>query len=101
MSYNYTTWLELLGVCVLNMVLQNMYTYLNQNTNPARVGLLMYIQILYSFLADTLIFKQSFTNMELIGVSICLVFSFGAGIFKYIISKRIETQKKKLAYKQV
>ena len=77
-----TTWLELVAASVVNMVAQAMMTVCNQRGNPATVGLLSYVAVFYSFMADLLIFGISFTALEYVGVFITLGFSVSAAIIK-------------------
>ena len=81
------TYVEILLVCVLNMICQNLFTCANQNSSPTTVGLMIYVGVVYSFLLDHFAFKISFVPLELIGVLVCLVCSVSAAIYKYKIEK--------------
>ena len=73
------------GVCVLNNLGQNLGTYINQRANPAFVGILSYMGMGFSFLLDVYVFHFSFSGLEVLGVSLCLLFSFATAIYKQYI----------------
>ena len=83
--YNYdSVWVyfEILFCAFLNMVGQNLLTYSNQKANPATVGLISYMGVFYNFLVDLFLFDIKFTQMQIIGVAICMTFSITAAIYK-------------------
>lgn len=57
-------------------------TYANQMANPATVGLIAYIGVLYNFMVDLYIFDIAFVPMQLIGVAVTILFSLTAAIYK-------------------
>ena len=86
-------YLEVFAAAVANMVGQNIMTISNQYANPATVGLITYMGVLYNFLVDLYIFDIAFTELQLLGVGICLSFSVAAAIYKI----RIEQEKEKVS----
>ena len=50
--------------------------------NPATVGMFMYIQIIYAYLFDMMVFDTSLSTLQLAGASIVFVFSVAAAIDK-------------------
>ena len=83
----WSTYGEILMICVLNMICQNMFTYANQNSNPTTVGLMIYMGIFYSFLLDHFAFKISFPPLELAGVFVCLACCMAVAVYKHRQSK--------------
>ena len=79
---SWVVWMEIGIVCVCNMVMQNMITCMNQSANPAIVSLMCYIQLIYSFFVDLVIFKLSFMPLELVGVLICFTASITGALLK-------------------
>ena len=78
-SYIYV---ELFLAAFLNMSGQNLMTYANQFANPASVGLISYMGVIYNFFVDLLIFGEVFTGLQIIAVGICLSFSVAAAVYK-------------------
>lgn len=56
-------YLEILVSSFLNMIGQNLMTYSNQRANPATVGLISYMGVMYNFAVDLAIFHESFTKL--------------------------------------
>ena len=75
-------WLLILVIGVLNNLGQNLSTWINQRANPATVGILMYFGVSFAFFFDILLFNISFTALELVGVSIVVVFTLSTAIYK-------------------
>lgn len=89
--YTFDSWwiyLEVILSSFLNMCGQNLMTYANQYANPATVGLISYMGVLYNFIVDLLIFGVIFTKLQIIGVAICLSFSVAAAVYKIRKEKR-------------
>ena len=55
---------------------------MNQSINPATVALFLYIQIVYHLLLDYAMFGLVLTAQQIVGASICLVFSLSAVVYK-------------------
>ena len=53
----FVTWWQILLCGLINVVAQNLLTVCNQKANPASVGILSYVSIVYSFMADYLLFQ--------------------------------------------
>ena len=96
--YVYDSWwiyLEMLLAAALNTMAQSLTTYSNQYSNPANVALFAYMSVLYSFLVDITIFGETFTPLQLIGVSITLSFSVAAAIYKFKLENKANLYRKK------
>ena len=73
-----------------NLVLTGIFSALNltcltiayQNDKSATVSLLAYIALVYSFLADTMIFNHNFVELELIGAMIITGFNLVTIVYK-------------------
>ena len=50
--------------------------------NPATIGMFMYIQIIYAYLFDMMVFDTSLSTLQLAGALIVFVFSIVAAIDK-------------------
>ena len=57
---HYWIYLEVLACAFLNMTGQNIMTYSNQFANPATVGLISYMGVLYNVIVDLYIFDIIF-----------------------------------------
>ena len=75
-------WLFILSIGILNNLGQNLMTCINQRANPATASIMMYFGIGFSFIFDVLLFKISFTPLQLIGTGICLSFTAMTAIYK-------------------
>ena len=62
----------------------NCYTMAFQSDGSGFVALLSYLNILYAFVADRLIFQESFTLMELLATIVILIVTVGVSIYKLI-----------------
>ena len=80
-------WLKLLGLCTTNFIGQNLITCMNQSINPATVGLFLYIQIVYNLTVDYAVFDVVLNGMQILGASICVIFSIAAAYYKHLKTK--------------
>ena len=83
--YNYDyywIYLEVLACAFLNMVGQNLMTYMNQRANPASVGLIGYMGVLYNVIVDLYIFDVIYVPLQIVGAFVALTFSVLAAIYK-------------------
>lgn len=76
-------WFKLFGMCASNFIGQNLLTCMNQSMNPATVGLFLYIQIIYNLPLDYAIFDVVLSGMQILGATICVVFSLAAAYYKH------------------
>ena len=67
---------------------------MNQSTNPATVGLFLYIQIVYDMSIDYVVFDTLLNGLQCLGVAICLAFSISSAIYKHFQAQ--EAPKKKV-----
>ena len=65
----------------------NCMTMAFQSDNSGFVALLMYGNILYAFVADRLIFQESFTLMELLATIVILIVTVGVSVYKLLQTK--------------
>ena len=96
--YNYDSYwiyLEVLACAFLNMVGQNLMTYSNQRTNPASVGLIGYMGVIYNVVVDLYIFDVIYVPLQIIGTVVALTFSVLAAIYK--INKQKEKKEEEEA----
>lgn len=70
--------------CVLDSISMNSMTFAFQSASPAFVSLIGQLSIVYAFIADALIFKQTPSTTELIGASIIIVVTMFVGLMKIL-----------------
>ena len=78
----WSTWLELFGASLCNFFAQNIMTIGNQCNNPATIGLITYLSVLYNYIVDVSLFDESFTPVQYAGMILCIGSSFTAAIVK-------------------
>ena len=57
-------------------------TYSNQYANPATVGLISYMGVLYNFMVDLIAFDVVFGGLQICGICVCMTFSISAAVYK-------------------
>ena len=62
-------------------------TVANQNANPTTISLIRYVGVAYSFLADYLLFELNLSELQEIGVIICVNASVSAILYKLITTE--------------
>lgn len=72
-SYNAEQWMFCLLVSIVNFIGLNCQTIALQNERSGFITLLGYIGLVYAFMGDLFIFRETFQWLELVGVSIVLV----------------------------
>ena len=85
-------YLEVLACAFLNMCGQNLMTYANQFANPATVGLIAYMGVIYNVIFDLYIFDITFLPLQIIGAVICLTFSILVAIYKIRLQMKKEKE---------
>ena len=88
--YVYDSWwiyLEILAGCIVYACAQNTMTVANQNANPTTISLIRYVGVAYSFLADYLLFELNLSNLQVIGLIICINASVSAILYKLIATE--------------
>jgi hypothetical protein len=60
----------------------------NQNSNPLLIQLLCYVNVVYSFAADKIVFHSDFNQVQIIGVVLILVLSLIVIGYKYAKEKK-------------
>ena len=81
-STNPLIWAKLVGYVSAVFFEINLSTCMNQSINPATVAIFSYFVIVYSIVLDLTLFDIKMTNMQYLGASICLIFSFASAIYK-------------------
>jgi drug/metabolite transporter (DMT)-like permease len=71
-QFTSSTWNYLYVAGVTNCIAIYLFTYSTQRAKSATVALLRYIGVFYSFLVDLIIFKETFTVLQLLGVFLVL-----------------------------
>jgi drug/metabolite transporter (DMT)-like permease len=67
---------------VFNCICIYLFTYASQHSAPTTLALLRYIGVFYSFLFDLFIFEESFSFIQLFGVSLILVTNIASVAYK-------------------
>ena len=80
--YGYIVIASIINVAGLALVL---IAY--QSTNPAIVGLFMYIGVAYNFVADKLFFTLDLNNLKILGLSISMGFTVLVAVKRMIVQK--------------
>ena len=76
------TYLELIVVALMNYLTRIFFTMSEQNGHPAIVRLISYTGVLYMFVVGWLVFNDTISNVQFIGVSICLTSSLTVIFYK-------------------
>ena len=63
-----------------------------QSSSPAFVSLISYINIIYAFLADYIIFKETFTWIEFTAAALILIVTIFTSVYKIREGKRIKEE---------
>jgi drug/metabolite transporter (DMT)-like permease len=83
LGYSTEIYLFFLAAGFFEGLAQNFFAYANQVGDPVTVSILLYVGIVYSFLADTFIFKIDFTSVQLWGVATMLFCNIAVIILKF------------------
>ena len=81
------TYLEILAAAIVNYLAQNFFTLAEQNGHPALVKLLGYCGVAYMFSVDILVFDDSFSLHQALGVLICITCSVSVVVYKVRMQK--------------
>ena len=82
---NYTTpqWGQIILISLINAIGLSCHSLVFQFENSAFINLVGYIQIIFAFITDLIIFEYEFGFLELIGASIIAAINILAIIKKY------------------
>ena len=80
--YDARVYLLMIGATVFDSIAVNAVTIAFQSDSSGFVALISYVNILYAFVADVVIFKESFGWVELLAACVILVVTVGTSIYK-------------------
>lgn len=89
--------LSILLNAILFFSYQAFLAYAFQLESAGRVVIINYLQLVFLFFADLLIFKKPYSNLDLIGVALIFGINFGNAIYK-ILKRFKEKEKKRLEF---
>ena len=72
----------IIGTTVFDSIAVNAVTIAFQSDSSEFVALISYVNILYAFVADVVIFNESFGWIELLAACVILVVTVGTSIYK-------------------
>ena len=72
----------MIGATLFDSLAVNSGTIAFQSDSSGFISLVTYINIIYAFVADTVIFKESFSGWELTGALVIFVVTVGTSIYK-------------------
>ena len=84
------TYLEIFVAAFMNYVAQNFFTLSEQNGHPAIVKLFSYTGVVYMFTVGWLVFNDTISTVQLIGVSICVSSSLTVILYKLHLQRNQE-----------
>ena len=84
LSYTSQVYLILTAGVLCDSIALNCFTIAFQSDSSGFLALLSYSNILYAFIADRLIFQESFTWMELLATIVILIVTVGVSIIKLL-----------------
>lgn len=86
-TWSFEISIKLFGMALTTYFGSILVTCMNQSTNPATVGLFLYVQIVYDLCIDYLVFDTTLNGMQCLGAAICLIFSASTAIYKQNLPK--------------
>ena len=95
------TWSLLLIAGSTNCVAIFLFTYASQHSKSATVALLRYIGVFFNFMIDLLVFRETFTAMQLFGVALILGTNIASIVLKLINQHKAEAPLEDKLYPEV
>ena len=91
--YDSSIYLLLLGAALFDTITVNSVTIAFQSDSSGFVSLISYISIVYAFIADMLIFNESFSTIELVAALTILTVTVATAAYKIREGKRAKLQR--------
>lgn len=91
--YDSSIYLLLAGAALFDTITVNSVTIAFQSDSSGFVSLISYISIVYAFIADLVIFNESFSTIELLAALTILIVTVATAAFKICEGKRAKLQR--------